>query len=600
MPLLAAQADVRGRRVPGEAYLTNATFEFVGRDESVLELLKLIEQREAMRATAATDRNSNPLFAVHGGVGSGKSRYGGSVVGVRVLTLVRAGSWTALSRLTSTDSLSGARRLRSTRRAPHSCALLSVSTLRTTEPKTRPATTRGRPWPCSRSEFFTRKWLPPLGGVCGWRTFRCRYFFGAQWSFEEFRRWAPSVLDMSALDLPLALQCIRLDCNAQHKNVFVGVDELLLLRHHTSEGHFRDVLQALTTCLDADGAFVCLVSALNPFPLHQAFTDSKRPVKYVKLPPLDAAACEALFQDVALTGDEGKVGATGEPGGGGAAKRMLPPKLRHLVADACGHPRLLEAVHRIWSNPEARRLPLEALYFNVMEAGWKWRDERPDEAVVRAVLLGLPVALQQRIGNQQFADLVQTGVLTNSFDDPRATTTAVPEMPLIRLWHAVVGYISEQQWCGSVPAWLLSAQELLRAHVSFADGRGFQRFHAHWEVLVRALQPGMVTSLAQHYRVPDARQVSGFKDVQFQLPRDVRLKSHEHRLSGDVRPDEVHELVHNKPGADVAYCVEPLDGGRRVLVGVQTRYSSPTSSTTTISADKDDYEMWQERLLPGS
>ncbi|CAG8829370.1 27933_t:CDS:2, partial [Gigaspora margarita] len=168
--------------------------------------------------------------------------------------------------------------------------------------------------------------------------------------------------------------------------------------------------------------------------------------------------------------------------------------IKKCIADCNGHPRTLEKFYQLLHDDIALNTDV---YSSLIERLAKNLDPlfgRISFSIVKMALLGkitpLICEIETTLGTLTLRDLISSGIYINSLTDNNETFKVIPTLSPVGLQYFCMFSKNDVNDDAKTVAKIL--RELLTTEYSFddevMDGKPFERFHANWELLYRALR----------------------------------------------------------------------------------------------------------------
>jgi ribosomal protein L15 len=365
--------------------------------------------------------------------------------------------------------------------------------------------------------------------------------------------------------------------------VLLLVDELLKAR---SANNARSMVHLVLHCagdaLDEYGYFHAVVTTLDQVPVLQEFTASGRPIFWPTLP------CATLQEAISLFMDK---------------ENQLPPlAVRQLISDCAGHFRTLELLAEVYSTVQNDPAMLTYTHLKKMlfkhpllrsAGGWSRLTPKEGLAAIQAALRGDSVYGTDQIAGftVPFRVLVAKGIFLNTFDESEKTVPALHPLALL-LWadehlnHPLAGHVAR-----------IISSMLDHEPTDFQD-HVFEKFHAHFEALRRALFHGEETDIMNSYpstTFSHSKSQAIFTYHQCRIEnKDTTVKTTANM--GALLKDAILRPAENNPGFDLLL----LEGEKeKFALCIECKYFKP-GAATKITANEilEKYDLAIEQLEP--
>ncbi|RIB18704.1 hypothetical protein C2G38_2036671 [Gigaspora rosea] len=286
-----------------------------------------------------------------------------------------------------------------------------------------------------------------------------------------------------SLDTSTAVQSI---IHHSRKSVLLCVDETMrvLSGNNTNRESIKILLHELYEPYHAlsasESKFHFVVSTLDAINMWQTQTKSDRPINWIPLRRLALSESVELFHEVTKSLSD---------------RRLFI--IKKCIADCNGHPRTLEKFYQLLHddialNTDVYSSLIERLATNLVSLFCKI-----SFSIVKMALLGQITSLMDEIettlGTSTLRDLISSGIYINSLTDNSEILYVTPTLSPVSLQYFCMfskNKVNDVNDDAKTVAKIL--RDLLTTEYSFddevMDGKPFERFHANWELLYRALR----------------------------------------------------------------------------------------------------------------
>jgi hypothetical protein len=513
-------------KVPQEMSAPKCEWPLIVRDEAVLETLKFWLERLMLRQkTNPADRQRNPLVATHSAPGGGKSSFLDMLASL--VGTNEIGNWLPIAS-------AGKEMLAN-------ILATSVAIMVTYNSST----------PFSNNIDGDR----PEHGLALRALFS--FFYTPASNFQNFA----AAFGNNETSLGKALDCVRTALPGT--GIFLGIDELIKAAGPPSPllDRVGIVLAAVGLALNQSEKFNAIVTTLDQGPVLQMLSSSGRLIKWVRLRRPTFVEVLQLF-----------------PG-------ELAPLLQRCISDCNGHFRSLEALYCTWKLFET--YPRAAAYDDLMDAVFRefpYPSYKLTPDLVYAALKGAVVNLDTKIGAATFRQHIVDGLFLNALSADESAAVPLLSPLILRRWAHTRLATDE----GSIP---IVAKRILCMMVLTPNftWQQYEMFHAHWEVMRRAIfQDGETVSLLSFYT--PATFIDLDKHLVSSVPNNLTFTVHHKKgvkqLTGHYRtcatsekdPEMVCLPAAGNPGFDVV-SLEKTPTAQTLAICVECRFSQPGAKT---------------------
>ena len=396
--------------------------------------------------------------------------------------------------------------------------------------------------------------------------------------FEGFYNFLLSAVPRLSLDL--AIQCVR--AHSGNNRILLLVDELIKA-DIGREGRAVSVLSHIGEILSADAEFNAVVTSLKPGPFRSIQTKFGRPIVWISLPPFNAEESEAALSAILI------YPILEDP-----ALSELNSMVKLCISDVGGHPRSLEILNNVLLKELVPSVEPKCLQEAVVrQFSEKWPAIAPLEAV-KVALRGRPVALNQMVGHQTVEEHISYGVFLNSeVSINKRAEDIVPRSSIMQIRS-----IKRVEQEDLVLMRCLNAV-VLQKRANFQPEE-LEVFHGNWEVMIRRLGVSGQMNLAEFYsrslgsemkRPVAASQVM----IDFSQKPDGLLRFDDARSAYRSGPGQNTDYFWScravflgaprQPGFGLFTIERKASGDGYVVIFVNNKYSNPSAKSTL---DEDD------------
>ncbi|CAG8570192.1 40706_t:CDS:2 [Gigaspora margarita] len=267
------------------------------------------------------------------------------------------------------------------------------------------------------------------------------------------------------------------------KSVLLCVDETMrvLSGNNTNLESIKTLLSELYTPYHAlsasESKFHFVVSTLDAINMWKTQTDSQRPINWIPLRRLALSESVELFHEITKSLSE---------------RRLFI--IKKCIADCNGHPRTLEEFYQLLNDDIALNTDVYSSLIERLAKNLGSLFGRISFSIVKMALLGkitsLICEIETTLGTLTLRELISSGIYINSLTDKNETFNVIPTLSPVSLQYFCMFNKNDVNDDAKTVAKIL--RDLLTTEYSFddevMDGKPFERFHANWELLYRALR----------------------------------------------------------------------------------------------------------------